>query len=81
MGFGRVSVPFDAVSVRWVGLESLRVNAELAHFGLQGSTLHAEFGGSALIAADLAAGVAEGANDGVAFGGLERHYGGADDSA
>ena len=44
----------------------------LAHFGLQGGTLHAEFRCRALIAADLAAGIAEGADDGVAFRRFER---------
>ena len=48
-----------------------RIDAELAHFGLQRGALHTEFGGGAGVSADLASGVVEGKLDGIEIGGFE----------
>src|SRR5690349_14136590 len=50
------------------------VDSEFSHLRLERGALHAELGRRALLTADSAAGVAQGADDRFALGGLERHH-------
>jgi hypothetical protein len=49
-------------------LEALRFDAQLAHLGLERGALQPKFAGSSLIATDFPGGIAESADDGLAFG-------------